>query len=351
MGSIGSDIDRLVAALLESPEAWRELEKRLRPRAPQLGETLVQNLRADELQGLLASLLILLARGAFQDGPTANAFFKSAERMGFHVLPNHFYSPVPTVSELPSSVWATRMDLEWTAAVDTQLALLERILRWAPELIATATLPDAVDGKYRFSEDSFPPLDAAVYYGVLREFNPARVIEIGSGASTKIAAQAALAGRAFQVECIDPFPNTTVRGGLLGVTRLIEKRVQDVPLDKFDSLGQNDVLFIDSSHVSKIGSDVNYLVLRVLPRLGPGVLVHLHDIFLPYEYPRPWIEDLRCFWNEQYIVQAFLAFNDRFRVLISNAFLSTDHGDRVFSIVPNLPKRGGASLWLQRVDS
>jgi predicted O-methyltransferase YrrM len=349
--AIGADIDRLIDALLNSPEAWRELQRRLKPKAPQLAESSAQRLDADDLQGFLESLLILLARGAFRDGPTATRFFKSAERMGFHVLPNHFYSPVPTVSELPASIWTTRMDAQWMGAADSQLALVEQLLRWSPELIATASLPDAADGRYRFSESSFPPLDAAVYYGILREFKPARVIEIGSGASTMIVAQAAVTGPDMQVECIDPFPNAAVRNGLPGVTQLIEKRVQEVPLEKFDALGQNDILFIDSSHVSRIGSDVNYVVLQVLPRLGPGVLVHFHDIFLPYEYPRAWIEDLRLFWNEQYLVQAFLTFNDRFRVLISNALLSKDHGDRVFGMAPGLPKHGGASLWIQRTPS
>jgi len=349
MATIGNDIDRLLAVLLESPNAWMELERRLRARAPELAESLIHSLGGEELEGFLASLLILLARGAFRDEPTAIRFFKSAEGMGFHLLPNHFYSPVPTVSELPASIWKTRMDLEWIGAVDAQLALVARCLRWAQELIATAKLPAAADGRYRFSETSFPPLDAVVYYGVLREFKPTRVLEIGSGASTQIAAQAALSGDAMQVECIDPFPNALVRRGLKGLTRLIDKRVQDVPFEKFDSLRENDILFIDSSHVSKIGSDVNYLVLRVLPRLSPGVLVHFHDIFLPYEYPRPWIQDLRYFWNEQYLVQAFLAFNDQFQVLISNSLLSTEHGERVFGMAPGMPKQGGASLWIQRV--
>jgi hypothetical protein len=349
--AVGADIDGLIGALLTTTEAWSELEQRLGAKAPKLAEALAKNVNPEELQSLLASLLILLARGAYRDEPTSVRFFSAAERMGFHLLPNHFYSPVPTVSELPASIWTTRMDLEWTRSIDAQFSLLSRILRWAPELIATAALPVADDGRYRFSEDSFPPLDAAVYYGVLRDFKPARVLEIGSGASTKIAAQAALAGQVTQVECIDPFPDTAVRGGLTGVVRLIEERVQDVPLEKFDSLGANDILFIDSSHVSKIGSDVNFIVLRVLPRLAPGVLVHFHDIFLPYDYPRPGIEELRCFWNEQYVVQAFLSFNDRFRVLISNALLCAEHADRVFGLVPNLPRHRGASLWVQRVSS
>jgi hypothetical protein len=342
------DIDRLIAALLESPETWKDLERRLTANAPELAGNLARSLAPDDLDRLLGSLLILLARGAYRDESTAERFFKVAEVMGFHVLPTHFYSPVPTVRELPASTWKTRLDLEWTRDVEAQLALLARVLRWAPELIASAALPDSDDGRYRFSESSFPPLDAAVYYGVLREFKPTRVLEIGSGASTKIAAQASLSGSEIQIECIDPFPGTFVRDSLSGAIRLTELRVQDVPLAKFDALGVNDILFIDSSHVSKIGSDVNYLVLRVLPRLAPGVIVHFHDIYLPYEYPRTWIEDLRCFWNEQYIVQAFLLFNSHFRVLLSNQLLSTEHGDRVFSMASRLPRLGGASLWIQR---
>ena len=120
------------------------------------------------------------------------------------------------------------------------------------------------------------------------------------------------------------------------------------PLDLFTALEADDVLFIDSSHVVRTGGDVTFLFLEVLPRLQPGVVVQVHDVFLPHEYPREWVVDGLRFWNEQYVLQAFLAFNSAFRVLLANSYLDARYPDALRNTFPTSPWWGGGSLWFQR---
>ena len=148
--------------------------------------------------------------------------------------------------------------------------------------------------------------------------------------------------------CIDPFPRDFVRNGLPGLQSLITKKVQEIDLEFFSQLQSGDILFIDSSHTVKIGGDVNYLFLEVLPRLKPGVIVHVHDIFLPFEYRRDWVQDEFRFWNEQYLLQAFLAFNSEFEVLLANAYLNHCHQEDLKAAFPNLLSWASGSFWMRR---
>jgi len=211
---------------------------------------------------------------------------------------------------------------------------------------------------YASLDQSFGEVDGQVLYCMLRRFKPARMIEVGSGASTRLSAAAPLKnaseepGRpACDFTAIEPHPSPDLRAGFPGLTRLIERKVQDVPLETFAELRENDVLFIDSSHVLAIGSDVQYEFLEVIPRLRPGVLIHVHDIFLPAEYPRRWVLDGR-FWDEQYLLQAFLAFNDRFEVLWAGHWMHLNHPEQLRAAFntydPTLAAPG--SFWMRRVN-
>ena len=138
--------------------------------------------------------------------------------------------------------------------------------------------------------------------------------------------------------------------GVPGLARLVQRPIQEVPLADFVALEESDILFIDSTHVVAIGSDVVYECLEILPRLPPGVLVHFHDIFLPNEYPREWIERDRWFWNEQYLVQAFLAFNSKFEVVWGSAFMEARHPEALdVSFNSRVAGQQGGSLWLRRL--
>jgi hypothetical protein len=116
----------------------------------------------------------------------------------------------------------------------------------------------------------------------------------------------------------------------------------------FERLEAGDILFIDSSHVVKTGSDVNYLFLEVLPRLKPGVVIHVHDIFLPHEFPKAWVMDLHLFWTEQYLLQAFLTHNAEFEVLFANAYMGARHQTEMQRTFPRSQWWGGGSFWLRR---
>ena len=208
-------------------------------------------------------------------------------------------------------------------------------------------------------------MDAFILHALIRDLKPKRIIEIGSGFSTMIAGDALRKNEEDGAEpchftAIEPYPNPSVRAGIDGVTELVEKKVQDVPVERFEELGPNDILFIDSSHVLKVGSDVYYEFLEILPRIQSGVYVHVHDIFLPWDYPRSWIVDKQRFWNEQYLLQAFLACNTDFEVLWGSAFMRRRHPDAVAKCFDTFPPkwwndemdpaaRGGASFWIQRV--
>jgi len=128
---------------------------------------------------------------------------------------------------------------------------------------------------------------------------------------------------------IEPYPNEVLRRGFPGLSRLIPRKVEEVDLSQFDELKQNDILFIDSSHVLRIGNDVQYEYLEVLPRINKGIIIHIHDIFLPMEYPKNWVLKMHRFWSEQYLLQAFLAFNSAFEILWAGSYMHLRHPDQL----------------------
>ena len=256
-----------------------------------------------------------------------------------------YYWPIPDPRSLTDDLFARRSQLPGVRLNEAgQLRLLE-------EFRADYA------GEYAAIDRSFGEVDAQVLYCVVRRHKPRRVIEIGSGASTRLTAAALLRNAAEQPDrpaadftAIEPYPASDIRAGFPGLTRLLERRAQDVPLETFGELGADDVLFIDSSHVLAIGSDVQYEFLEIIPRLKPGVLVHLHDIFLPAEYPKRWVVDGR-FWDEQYLLQAFLAFNDSFEVLWAGHWVHLTHPEALKAAFSTYdPTRAApGSFWMRRV--
>jgi hypothetical protein len=149
---------------------------------------------------------------------------------------------------------------------------------------------------------------------------------------------------------IEPYPkllHTLVRESDFERIEILETRIQDTPLERFRALEPNDILFIDSTHVAKVGSDVNYIFSDILPILRPGVYVHFHDIFYPFEYPKEWIYEGRA-WNEAYLLRAFLAFNGAYEIVLFNTFLERFHRERFARMMPLCLKNEGGSIWLRR---
>lgn len=268
----------------------------------------------------------------------------------------HFYSPIVDVAEVRSreaEIWAPRKQLpgiDWNES--GQLALLECFRPYAGEIEYPET-ETSDPTRYYYGNDQFPALDADVLFCMLRHHRPARMIEVGSGFSSLIAADVnrRFMDNRMDFTCIEPYPRQFLRDGVPGITRLLVEKVQSVDPGVFRQLKEGDVLFIDSSHVSKTGSDVNRLFLEILPQIQPGVLIHIHDIFLPSDYPRRWVIEEGRHWNEQYLVQAFLIFNQCFEIVWGSYFMSLHHDEalrKTFRAYPRLG--GGGSLWIRRTS-
>lgn len=241
-----------------------------------------------------------------------------ARRAGFHLLRRNYYAPVPEESDLAYEARSELVGLELDAG--RSFALLDSaIAPYRPEL-ADVPVDAPVPGQpFYLLNGLFMAIDAQVYYGLVRHLKPARIVEIGSGFSTLVALRAvernvAEGKRATEVLCVEPYPMEELSRAAGDRLRLVAKPVQAVPMDVFTSLGEGDVLFIDSTHVLKSGGDVWYEYCEILPRLAPGVWVHVHDISLPAPYPRAY-HRLRRYWNEQYVLQAYLTHNSRVEIV------------------------------------
>lgn len=264
---------------------------------------------------------------------TLSTLFQAVQgRLGVSVTPSHFYFPVPNLKSFQHKDWKACRPC---AAVDFRLA--EQVQRlqdeWMP-FYREWTFPETNGGDrhdFHFNNGFFERVDAEVAYSLVRRHKPRRIIEIGSGNTTLVLAAAlrknASAGSPGELISIEPHPAPFLKDGLKGLTRLIEGPVQNVPLELFSTLRAGDVLFIDSSHVVSMDSDVLYECLRILPVLAPGVLVHFHDVFTPLDYPEKFVMTNLCFWGEQYLLEAFLAFNSAFKVVWSASAMQRFHPD------------------------
>ena len=274
------------------------------------------------------------------------------DRWGHHIRPIHYYEPLPdfqnlSVEELTKRQTFPSIDFD----LASQIRLMTRLSSQFRDELQCLQSEDGASA-FDFYNDFFGRLDAAVYYSMIRDVRPRRLIEIGSGFSTLIALRALernrLDGVRCNLTCIEPYPGPQMQKTLDHI-HLIDRPVQAVPLSTFEQLTAGDILFIDSTHVVATGSDVNFEVLKILPALQKGVIVHFHDIFFPYEDPSYWLMDKRISWNEQYLLQAFLSFNSTYRPMLANAWLWHEYrevADLLFSSVKEgLPP---ASFWMTR---
>ncbi len=270
------------------------------------------------------------------------------------VPPGHFYSPLPHRDEIVAGFARNDFGPPFPA-IDlneaAQFERLERFARWYSEHPYVET-PTA-GHRYHFNNPAYGPSDALALYGMMREARPRRIVEVGSGYSSAamLDVDQYVLGGTTHFTFIDP-DASLVRSLLREEDRahvtVIEKMVQDVPLDPFTQLQSGDILFIDSSHVSKFGSDVNRLFFHVLPALAVGVFVHIHDIAWRLEYPREWLEEGRA-WNEQYLLRAFLMYNRAFRVEFFSSYLAHFKRDFLREHMPLCARGDGGQIWLRKI--
>ncbi len=269
--------------------------------------------------------------------------------------PGHFYSPLPDIKEVlkqkdrfSPSQFKTCPGVELNES--RQLDLLNQLAEYSREWPYRAG--EQQNLRYYYPNRFLAPGDAMVLYSMIRQFKPQRVIEIGSGLSSGLMMDVneMYFGQSIDITLIEPYPTVlrnTLKEGDMEKCKIVEKPVQEVPLDVFQRLSENDILFIDSSHVMKFGSDVNYLYFEVLPSIHKGVLVHIHDIFWPFEYPQEWFWDGRA-WNETYLLRSFLQYNSVFEILWFNSFVVHQHGEKVKEKWPLSSKENDCSIWLTK---
>ncbi|MFZ0931645.1 MAG: class I SAM-dependent methyltransferase, partial [Syntrophobacteraceae bacterium] len=275
------------------------------------------------------------------------------ERLGFHITQDTFYSPLPnigTVSKLKNydhpyeaacRVFEVDVVMEW-----------KKLSRFQDEL---ADIQRSESSGYYWDNPFFPNIDAIAYYGMIRNHQPKLVVEIGSGFSTHIALRALQKNGTGELRIIEPHPTPKLLEIVerTGLGKFYQSVVQDFPAEFFGRLSAGDVLFIDSSHVSKLGSDVNHILFNIFPDLPKGILVHFHDVFLPFEYPKGWIIEKNWSWNEQYLLLAFLMNNRDYRPVISNHLLLRKHANAIkedLSTIVDVGPLSGASIWLKHLS-
>lgn len=275
---------------------------------------------------------------------------RDVQRAGYHFQRNDYYSPLNELDFLDRNrdLWnggRDPADVDWNAA--GQLMVANEVAEYVEELSdVPEALPETETG-YCWRNNFWNNADALVQYGLIRSRKPRRYVEIGCGWSSMLLQRALEKnGTPCEVTLIEPYPNERIFSTLPKEWSHCPLMLQRAPLETFESLSAGDVLFYDGSHCSKAASDVNFFFFEVLPRVQSGVLIHFHDIFLPDDYPEEWIFHRGQTWNEQYLLQAFLMNNDRYRVLIANRWLFRRSRDLLDGIYRGIQPSYGCSLWI-----
>lgn len=314
-------------------------------------------------------------------------------KRGWHLVKRHFYTPLndPEWLEQNRDLWKASVPrgIEWD--VEGQMRVAAEVGRYVEELRdVPVEEPGERDARgkvvgpatYHWNNNFFTSADALVWYGLVRSRRPGRIVEVGCGWSSLLLKRAIEANDrdatkteesgatgcsedpshcplsvrshgergGTRVTQVEPYPNERVFAALPGEWERHRVVVQRAPMSVFESLRAGDVLFYDGSHCSRVASDVNWMVFRVLPRLAKGVLVHFHDIFWPREYPRAWLFERLQTWNEQYVLQALLMNSTAYRVVIANGMLDAVRGPEVEKLYQGVQKPGGGSVWIEKMQ-
>jgi Methyltransferase domain len=278
-------------------------------------------------------------------------------RFLFPYTPGHYYSPIPDYKEvLAKSQVLFDTDTTECRGIDLQEDAHRELIDVFSDYYEDFPFPfrPSENWRYYYANNWFSGADAVILYSILRHFRPSRVVEIGSGFSSAamLDVNDIFLSKKINFTFIEPYPErlfSLIEYEDRNRYVVLQRRVQDVPLEVFQALSANDVLFVDSSHVVKIGSDVAHIVFNILPELRPGVIVHFHDIFWPFEYPREWLlelDDGRA-WNEAYFLRSFLQFNDAFEIMYFSSFVARRHANVLREKMP-LALKGPSSLWVRK---
>jgi hypothetical protein len=297
---------------------------------------------------IFTALLKRIKRGYF-----FNKVVKTAHPLG------HFYSPVVNPDDLNS-----KQDELWLATpcvlgIDFNDIYHKKVLNeFFPKYISHYKYEEKQestqsDTEFYTQNSQFSWLDSRTLFVLLNKWKPKKVIEVGSGFSSLLTADVnhKMLNNSIDFSCIEPYPREFLKKKIPGLNKVIVEKVENVEKSVFTDLESGDILFIDSSHVSKTGSDVNFLFFEILPILKKGVRIQFHDIYLPFEYDKSWVLVENRSWNEQYLLRALLMYSDTFKVLFGCSYAQNKHPELVSNAL-NLENNlgfGGVSFWIEKV--
>ncbi|HEY70206.1 MAG TPA: class I SAM-dependent methyltransferase [Anaerolineae bacterium] len=272
----------------------------------------------------------------------------------------HFYTPIPEEDDLTDAFWQSSSDMVGIDIDETRSVVFieQQIAPYNAEFSQYPIHASGMESGFYLLNGRFMAVDGNVYYGLIRSLKPRRILEVGCGLSTILASDAVREngeeGEVSELICVEPYRTAILEQGNLEISELIVKKVQQVEVEAFTSLEKGDILFIDTSHVLKSGGDVQFLYCEVMPRLNPGVYVHIHDISLPKPYPRVYFDQSYFFWNEQYVLQAFLTHNSHAEVIWPGNYMMLQRPEWMMEIFPEIrtmrehyPSSEPSSFWFR----
>lgn len=275
------------------------------------------------------------------------------QKFGINITVNHYYSPIPDLRETEMLYKQFYDDGRGRECLkfdlDEHLQFIEKSIDYVNEFNDTVPLDIMVNS-------SFGSVDAEILYSMIRKNKPKKIIEIGGGASSKIISTAIRKNNreknSCEYICIEPFPTKDLIQIVHSSGDLIMNKVENVEISLFENLGENDILFIDSSHVVKPFNDVYFEFFRVLPILKKGVFIHFHDIYLPAEYPLANIAKYNYFWNEQYMLHSFLLFNNCFKIEWSGSFAHLNIVEKLEEHFKSYEPKSvwPGSIWIRKIQ-
>jgi hypothetical protein len=272
---------------------------------------------------------------------------KAIQEAGFNLSPSNFYSCLPSVDDIVTSFESDAKPIYLKGFDDSELtAFLQVIQPYASDFSPATDGDEKTARSYFWNNTQFGGVDAMAYFSVIRHKKPRRIVEIGSGFSTLVADAAIQLNGFGELICIEPYPRDFLRN--TSSVQLISEKIQDISTQRFaDLMDGTDILFIDSTHTVKIGSDCLYIYLVLLPSIKTPVLFHAHDILLPFGMPKQWALDHQIYWTEQYILYAYLLDNPRATIKFSSAYHNHFHISELTKFMQGKATIGGASIWVQ----
>lgn len=306
----------------------------------------------------LTTLLKEAAKYPFLQVPYLKKVYNAYQSCPWY--PGHFYSTIPLLADIEKrkrEIFEDEDIKDINFNIDAQFSLVESLQSYYDAMPFEFEINKTGTTRYQCKDAYYRYSDVVFLYCIMRHFKPKKIIEVGSGHSSAVMLDTnqLFFEDKIQMAFIEPYPEERLAKILLPedneCSTVYKTFVQEIEVEFFRGLSENDILFIDSSHVSKIGSDVNYLFFKVLPELKPGVMIHIHDIFFPFELPAEWILKNKCFWNEIYLLRAFLMNNNNYEIVMFNSLLQKKNTDWFRRNMPVclIDDEFTGSIWLRKI--